>query len=581
MKFFHVYNERSFKGLEKNGFINKDTGFKIQHVFSMPNELKFNTLAAKGSKLYNMIKEGNIPFYVDRITGGVTYHQYNFDKALIKEYSDMLGDWFLGFQMHESSSNIRNSDWQTLLRLKNGDKNPWDPKKLREIFDTQYFKKLPDGTKLPILGHDWPEVYAAKKYAETPAEFIEEIKDMITRRMAEVDGHIIPCDSYHLETKIHNDMGIKTFMPEVGCQIPLMRKEVALARGIAKAYGKTWGTYYECWREVRAPGADPYYCMPCFNTDLSNEWYLTQDLHCDDFTTFGENGGSSRILQNRIYYYALMAGAHYFGEEWGLNCSYSDMNDFSLSDYGRTKKDFINTALDFQGIKAKIPFAIVLPTDYSCVELPDMFEPYKFGEHRDVYMRCPLNAEEKAYYGHIEDVLKFVYERKETIGNEGHVITNSKFADVFDIIYTDTPDAALEKYDYLIDATPGGDFAKAKAGTALKILESGDFDKLEAQLNKLIPEVMPCYVDDLCWLVSTDENGKKYLSIFNNEGNERDLKKGNIIHHEADKKVKITFKEDVRLHVVKETMGAIELEKIDDKTYNATIPAAGFAIIEF
>ena len=42
MKFFHVYNEQFFKGLVKNGLINEDTGFKIQHNWSMPTNLKFN-----------------------------------------------------------------------------------------------------------------------------------------------------------------------------------------------------------------------------------------------------------------------------------------------------------------------------------------------------------------------------------------------------------------------------------------------------------------------------------------------------------------------------------------------------------
>ena len=36
MKFFHVYNEDCIKGLEKNGLINADTGFKIQHCFAVP-----------------------------------------------------------------------------------------------------------------------------------------------------------------------------------------------------------------------------------------------------------------------------------------------------------------------------------------------------------------------------------------------------------------------------------------------------------------------------------------------------------------------------------------------------------------
>ena len=67
MKFFHVYNDHHIKGLEKNGLINKETGFKIQHAFSMPKSLKFNEYAAKGTTLYNRIKDEKIPFYVDRI----------------------------------------------------------------------------------------------------------------------------------------------------------------------------------------------------------------------------------------------------------------------------------------------------------------------------------------------------------------------------------------------------------------------------------------------------------------------------------------------------------------------------------
>mgnify|MGYP003308387974 CR=1 FL=1 len=57
MKFFHVYNDWHIKGLEKNNLINEDTGFKIQHAFSVPGELKFNKIAAKGGKLHSIIKE--------------------------------------------------------------------------------------------------------------------------------------------------------------------------------------------------------------------------------------------------------------------------------------------------------------------------------------------------------------------------------------------------------------------------------------------------------------------------------------------------------------------------------------------
>ena len=183
-------------------------------------------------------------------------------------------------------------------------------------------------------------------------------------------------------------------------------------------------------------------------------------------------------------------------------------------------------------------------------------------------------------YGHIEDVLKLAFARTEIIGNEGHTITNSRFGDIFDIVYADTNEEALSKYAYLIDATPEGSFAK-KVGNKFKVLESADIGKLEADIKRLAKEVMPVYVDDLCWLVSTDENGKRYLTIFNNEGNERSLKRGNTLHHEADRRVTISFKEATTPHVLKEALGSCSLERIDDKTFEATIPAAGFAIIGF
>lgn len=404
---------------------------------------------------------------------------------------------------------------------------------------------------------------------------------MFSRRLSDTDGNILPCDSYYLATKIQDELGMKHFMPEVGCQITLMRLAVSLARGMAKKSKKSWGTYYECWREIRE-NDDYFYSMPCFNTDPSNEWYLTQTLHPDDFTSYGENGGSSRLLQNRIYYYSLMSGAEYFSEEWGLNCSYSDMNDFTLSSYGETKKDFIHTAEKIRGVKMHTPFAIVLPKKYSCVEIPDMYISHKLGDHKDKYMESILSADEKAYFGHIEDVLKLIFSRnEEPIGNEGHTITNSRFGDVFDIIYEDAGDEAFNKYEYLIDATKEGNFIKAKQGTNYKILESTDLACLEQKIKELIKTVMPCYAEGLHWLVSYDEKGTRYLSIFNNEGNERSLEKGDIIHNEADKTVNVTFNLPANLNVIKEGYAKADIQRKDDQNFLVTVPAASFVIFSF
>lgn len=578
MKFFHVYNDDCFVGLERNGLINKDTGFKIQHCFAVPSHRLFNNYAAKGTKLYNLIKSEKFPFYVDRIAGGITWYPYAFNHTLIHEYREMLGDWFLGFQLHESGSNLRGFDWGRIRNLGHGD-GPYDAKMLdKAFFDAR--KVTPDGKCLHSLVQEGVSYFANRRYAVTHEEFLDEFKELFRRRLADTAGNILPCDSYYLATKLQHELGMRSFMPEVGSQIPLMCAAVALARGMAKATGKTWGTYYECWRQT--PGYS--YTMPCFNTTLVNEWYLTQETHSDDFTTHGHNGGSSRLLQNRIYYYSLMAGADYVAEEWGLNCSYKDMNTFDLSEYGIIKKKFINNALHFRGIKAKIPFALVIPKRYACYEINRQILESPIGDNRGVYMKSPLQEEDAKYFGHIEDLTKlfFAYHERVAGDNEDHVITNTRFGEVVDIIYEDASEEALSQYDYLIDASLDGAFAKSKAGCGLKILESRDVATLTAQLPELIKETMPCYVDALHWLVSTDENGVRYLSIFNNAGNERDIEHGDIIHHEADRTVTVTFQEPVTPEKRIEAENIpVTILRVDEKTYKIHIPATGFAIFTF
>ena len=83
-------------------------------------------------------------------------------------------------------------------------------------------------------------------------------------------------------------------------------------------------------------------------------------------------------------------------------------------------------------------------------------------------------------------------------------------------------------------------------------------------------------------VVYTDENGKRYLSIFNNSGNERDIKVGDIIHHEADRTVTVTFKEAITPEKLIEGVNMpVELQRVDEKTYKVHIPATGFVIFTF
>lgn len=573
MKFFHVYNEKYFEGLVKNGLINKDTGFKIQHIFAMPEELKFNTLAAKGGKLHRLIKENRYPFYVDRIAGGCTYHWYEFDRELIREYGDLLGEWFLGFQLHESASN-RRQNWES-LRSTMGSDGPYDPEELKAKMVSEY-AVTPAGEYLPNLSHGRPEEYAPLRYADTPEAFIEEVRQMFQNRQQDTEGYILPCDSYYLFTRMQDELGMRTFMPEVGWQIPQMRIAVALARGMARARGKLWGTYYETWIGTVEEG----YSMPCYNTEPGNEWYLTQETHPDDFTTQGANGGSSRYLQRRIYYHSFMSGADYLAEEWGLNCSYSNMQTFELSEYGLAKKDFIDFTQQMPKVKAYVPFAIVLPKKYECVEIVEPHRPDIYEVRRDSYMECPLTREQKAYFGHVEDVLKRIYYRSgEVYGNEGHTLTNSRFGDLFDIIYEDLPDEVYKKYGYLVDASPDGAFAGKKGGM-LRILESSDLDGLEDLLHSL-EQTLPCRVDGLHWLLSEDENGGRYVSVFNNEGNTRSVKHGDRLDPAADRRVRVTLQQPGALQTVKGSCGEITCKQLSETEWEVHVPAAGFVILKY
>ncbi len=570
MKFFHAYDDHFIKGLEKNGLLNKDSGLRIQQSYRFPNHIKFNEYAKKGSKFYNYIKETKTPMYVDRLCGGATWHDYKFDLELANDYREMLGDWFLGFQVHESGSNRRRSEWKGIIR-RMGHKGPYDLEEMKKIM-VHRFAKLPDGTPLHSITTDSLEYYATKTYAETYPEFIEELKEMFQRRLDDTDDNVIPCDSYYLATKIQNDLGMRTFMPEVGAQIPLMRLAVAVARGMATCYNKTWGIYYECWREIPGDYIMPNYCLKGINERcLPKAEYISK---------YGENGGSSRLLQDRIYNHGYMSGCDYMSEEWGAYCSYQDCEEFTLSAYGKLKKEFIDRTQALGYIKANIPFAIVLPQELSCIELPDIFTEWKIGEHKTTNLESPLSQEEIDFFGHVEDVLKLIFANADEVrGNEGFVLTNSRFGDLFDVIYDDTPDEALKNYKYLIDATKEGNFLKKK-GAEFNVIDSSDINKLEKTLKDLEKEIMPCYVEGLPYIVSKNEKGDDFLTIFNNEGNERDENVGDIIHHEADKTVRVVFKQTPNLETIYQS-SKLEIKKIDDKTYDIFVPAASVSIIKF
>ena len=70
--------------------------------------------------------------------------------------------------------------------------------------------------------------------------------------------------------------------------------------------------------------------------------------------------------------------------------------------------------------------------------------------------------------------------------------------------------------------------------------------------------------------------------LFNNAGNERDIKRGDVIHHEADRTVTVNFREAVTPELLVEgAQGSVTIQRVDDKAYRVHIPATSFVILAF
>lgn len=386
LKFIHGYDARYWPGLEKNGLLNKNSGIKIHQHFATPENEKFNVIAAEGGKLYELVRENAYPFYIDRFLGGTFYSKYDYDLSLLRKYKDMLGKWFLGIQMHEWGF-ILNLDWKMIRRLLAHTPPPWTEQQIYEAVKAE--------SSCPwciALGCGSAYEFSQKKHPETWQKHLEAMREFFKLRQDEVDGLLLPCDSYELATAMEYKLGARTVMPEVGAQISLMRLQVAVARGMSKAYKRIWGTYYEPW------GGQPFGACRFFEEPF-NEWRLDNSIFPYDFSLNGANGGSSRALQRRIYYYSLMSGAHFLSEEWGISNTFYNWHDYVLTPYGEIKKEFIGFAEKYPAIEPFVPFAIVLPREFENIDLQYINEPGS-----ETYLGWALDAKTNEFFGHIRKV---------------------------------------------------------------------------------------------------------------------------------------------------------------------------------
>lgn len=561
-RFIHGYmpNSGYWNGLVKRGFITNKSGVKItQHAMSKPQEM-FNAVAAVDTELYRIIKECNRPFYVDRLQGGTYFYEYDYDLSLIDCYEKLLGEGFLGFQMHEWASNYV-QDWLRLSEVTDGR----GIEGLSELEIIEAVKKKYPYAYIMLESQSAKE-FSTQKRPQTIQEIEAALRSLFIKRTAKVKGHILPADSYFVGYGMESRNGASRFMPEVGGQIRYTRVQLAMARGVAKARGIPFGTYYEPW------GGSPFSCC-YYKNDYINEWGITSP---DDFPfkADGANGGSSRYLQKRILFYSYLSGAEFISEEWGVCNTFYEWKDFEISPYGRVTKEFIDfTEKNPKAGAVYTPFAIVLPKG------KDFFNLAWLSGQTEQYLSFKFDDETHEKIKKLASVLHIIYGTGESdFPQESGIMTNSRFGDFFDIVYEDY-DGVAERYDYLIDLTGKRDFAISNPMSANRIVKAHDEDELIETIDTLIKELLPFSVEgDIHWLVNKLDE-KWLLAIFNNDGIIRNTDQGEVAEHSADKKVSIRFKSDTKISFL---YGESEnfVPEMNCKELNITIPAGEFTILE-
>lgn len=536
--YFHSYHPAIWKATVDAGLIDENAGIRFCQSKLIDNSLKFNDLAAVDGELHRIVKEKGLPLYIDRLQGGCYIDDYAYDDELLKHYRQLLGEKFLGFQMHEWVSNLYND----ISKIKRDPDCDWTKESIEKAIYAQFpFPCL-------FLESQSSEEFAQMGVVNTAEEFYKAAVALFERRQKQY-GALVPCDSYAMSYKLALDRGVKDFMPEVGAQTPNIRLQISYARSLAKAYGARFGVYYEPW------GGDPFSAC-CYHKDDKNEWGIGESADFP-YETKGENGGSSRSLQKRIHLYGYLSGASYIAEEWGGFNTFVDCEGFALSEYGQVKKEFLEFVRHYPNIGEKIaPIALVLPKE---------LDIYNVDERR-TFCTYALDADKREKLDKIRDQVAqvFVAPVPDMQGTEVRNLINSHVPDAVDLVHEDS--AGLENYTYLVDLTPSGNVAAKYANTC----------SVE-DIPRLLKELLPCYVEGgLHWMVNQTEDGY-YLAIFNHSGIKRSVAEGESVIPGTEKTVTLMLKDNRELKTLE---GNASVTRVGDR-YEITVPGGDWLFAKF
>lgn len=551
--FVHTYAQDVFPALVKSGLWRRGDGLKLMHKpgFEPPHD--FNTAAAVGSPLEKLLHELRCPFYIDRLQGGLGYtNVYPYSKALLSHYSELLGDDFWGFQMHEWASNFRSDETRIRELCEREGVSTGDPTALSRLWGRVL------AGELPLFLEAYPaEEWQKRVLSDGLSSFLTEADRLYTRRVFETGGLLFPADSYYMALRTELSAGAKRLMPEAGWQIPNLRAQIAFTRGQAKSAGVPWGIYYECWQNTNGFGFTVPYSLRSGQDEWQEDLLHKGNGSGLDFEK-REHGGSSLSLLSRAWRYAYFSGASAVAEEYGVCNTFRDLNDGSLSPYGEAKKEFLRFTEAFPDLgKPFVPAAVVLPAK---MEMLDINFSESYLGHPISDPGFPLSAE--AYREFLETI-EIIFGTTGKLGNMGHVLKSGGLPGVCDIVYEDSPN--LSGYDYLIDLTFDTAFSRGRNNVVT-----------HGEVKSILQQLLPFTVDGGLFAAYNRSSNGWYALVMNNDGVFHDGFMPDVLLPEAAVCSELRLSPSVS--DVRKAAGGGKLER-DGGRYYLTLPAGEWALL--
>ena len=332
----------------KAGLLRPTTGVRLVNSPWGDDACRFNAVARISGELHGILKKRRSPFVVDRVVGGSVYRAYDFDRKLIETYTSLLGDKFLGGQVHEPLSNVRN-DWGRIVAANLKFKH--EPLRAGELGD--YFLAETPGR---WLDYGTVDDFAGRPCPRDEVEFWQETERAVRRQAARFGSRFSYCEgSKHGELVWHAfyRLGARSCLAEVGPWASQQSQfAIASLRGAARAAGKPWGVFFAPW--------GPRGCTS-FMPEQDWSWQCPRKFFDALNWPVDANSGPSTALQRRIFFHTYLSGAWTLHEEWGAEGNLTDCEQGRLSCNGRVTRDF----LDFQEQNPDVgepytPLALVL-----------------------------------------------------------------------------------------------------------------------------------------------------------------------------------------------------------------------------